>query len=100
MPTSGGDPTRTRSLAVPEDALAGRAEARSWKRLEERGCFDTHRWHDQRSIQVVIPHLARGLGHEDATVTCRAMKPTRFEACARRMLCADGIIGAQCRGPE
>ena len=49
-------------------------------------------WHDEGPVEVVIAHLARGLGYKRATVTSGTVQPASLHAPARRVLSADRIV--------
>src|SRR5262249_36543456 len=93
----GGSPSTPDASAVAcrGDVTEGRAGRRSSNSLKKCRVGDTKHWHDQCTVEVVVAHFAGSLGHQRAAVTCGPMQPTVFQALARHMLSADGVIRAQ-----
>ena len=79
-----------RCQARQRDACSGgpaeREGHRSCNGLEEGGIGDAENRHDERAVEVVVAHLARGLGDQRAAVTGGAMQPAFLHALAGRVL--------------
>jgi hypothetical protein len=57
-------------------------------------------WHNQSTIEVVIPHFAGRLSDQRAAMTCGTVEQPSFDALARAVVGADRIVRAQDSQPE
>lgn len=86
--TSRGAPTREHSPGDLAGEVGDQAGRRSLYGLEECRVGNAECRHDERTVEIVVPHLARSLGHQPTAVASRAMKPTAFQTFARQMVSA------------
>src|SRR6202035_1619152 len=82
------------------DASVVRATRRSFGRSKERRAQDPEHGNNEGSIEIVVAHLAGGLGDQGATVASGSMEPALFHARPRRVLGTDRVIGAQLSHPQ
>jgi hypothetical protein len=92
--------TRAHSPGACEDGPADREQHRSWNWAKERGAWNAEHWHDEGPVEVVIAHLARGLGYKRATVTSGTVQPAPLHAPAWRVLGADRIVRTKRTDPQ
>ena len=94
-------PTRAR-CASRSRRCAGRSSSASIMRrpAKKAASGDAEDRHDERAVEVVVAHLAGGLGDQRAAVAGGAVEPAALHALARRVLGADRVVRAERRHPQ
>ena len=68
--------------------------------LKKAAPGDAEHRDDERPVEVVVAHLAGGLGDQRATVAGGAVEPALLQALPGRVLGADRVVGAQRSCPK